>query len=202
MDDTPPLTPQTDQSPQPETLQEWFESIPDSQPPKKSRKIFVIGGCVALLIVAGVVSGLVLLPRTPACLTQDDYKTLIGTDPDGTISPRNTFYTFLIHFEKDGKTYAPANDPSANDIASAIAAFSRKHPHTSLLMTIDSSYSQTGDKVLAEARIATLARQLTTAGVPQASIQSNAPSFITPEDTAESSTATISLRSAATCQEK
>ncbi len=191
----PPTNPLPSESPE-----AWFHAIeaPPEKPKKPWKLIAIIVSVVTFLAAISLLI-ITLLPST--CLNATDYKSLTNITADGSIAPKDNFYTYTIYFAPGSGTYDITAEQTAQHIIETIGTFYQSHSNKSILFTIDSNYILTSDSTLAEQRIASIKSDLVATGIPESAIIVAAPTQIdTESETDIAKTATIAITSAGTCK--
>lgn len=112
-------------------------------------------------------------PLGTLCLTPADYSALTGKQTDGSLSPRDNFYTTTVLFEDNTSEYSASS--AAKEDLRKLGTFFRAHPQKSMLFIVSSDYSQDRDVTVAADRTARVSKDLMSRGVSKEAISRDTP---------------------------
>ena len=197
------------------STQEWFEAIDrpqtaapaDAVPRKRRRGVLAIFIVLAVVLLAGVVIGLVVLPhgkhQTAAnCFNKNGYEsllTIIRTVDDDEIrlndvQPQMTLYTHTVYFADKSATYSTDDGiDSAAFLRKVGINWQKEHAVAPITVHLAISYLAGDSPELARERLDAVKRTLTDAGMNESAITTSQPTPFQPGDSTDDDDVTDGL---------
>ncbi len=200
--------------PEQDAAKTWFAALPGSesaqnatlpQPTKKRRGIVIVFIVVVLCAIA--ILALAILgtqaSSVGACLNQDDYRQLTGSQLEETIPGGENFYTYSFDFKPNSSDFAiPPKDVEAT-IKRLGDFFVERYKQTSIVLTVRGDYFGSEDSTIADERMNKIVELLKQHGIQDAAIETTVPQYTPIEDgeALPSTVVYVSIASDAACSQ-
>lgn len=173
MNPNQPSVPLTQNQPQQDGANVWFDNVLHSNDsiiqPKKSKKPFIIGIVVAVIVMGagGLLAFLLLMPGS--CLNSDDYAAVSGLpESQAPVGTKDAFYT--ASFSYSIKTDRPTDSNQEAQLNRIATLVRERGSNTSIKLSILSDYYTNDTNDAATKRSEAIRSYLERNGVPAASI--------------------------------